>query len=1190
MPPSSHLPLEQWRPKEEEEEEEECEDGADESERPLLLNSSLAHSTFSRREDEWNLAGRLGKGEVQIGQKAVRWFATGLSVCALCLLLYAAVNFTATRRSVHRSASAASVHSSLLYSTSTDWQIISAATTELPIVASASASVSSAAFSRTPFPPLSSLVLSLTASSIPPPGLNSFVGCITASASPPAVAVVSTRSPHPTAAMLSVAARRGGWCVLALSDGDGAAWKEWASDTSRAAALSDYEQAMSLLPTDTAAAATNRSSPGQFLAASAFSRLSYIDRSEQRLLPYSVSPLLEANAADVRHLGYLLAVHAGATAILDLHEHSVDRTHSGAAPSDDPLYEQQPAHFLLAQPTARIATQQRQGGVQVELFNPHPLFGQPNSWPRGFPLAWAGATLPSTAQSPDNVYPSVANSTHSPPDRRLCRPVVQHFLSNRYTDVSGVSAVAGAASSARLPFDFLAPLGRGTAPHLSRVAPAVAVPRGAYTPFNARSTMFLPEVYAALVLPSSVPQRMADVVRAYILQTAVTYSGEQQHDHCVIVAPPRFTHLEPSSANAASEELLWTAPLERLLLWLTARQKGASEQSHVSFQAQSQLGAISYGSVLQWLYRGLTAAGELAEADQFLLSAWLSDLARLPQGAAATAHSGTTTVQNQSAALAGPYATSLSLYPLASSASDSFPSYSLPSTRLSSASAPLNLPAQPDAVLASDGVSYPLSAYPDGFLFPDKYAPGALIDERPLHNGDQHSVRPFGRWLPYPPSRHPPKPRVDFILRAFSGYSPLTSAMLRSLDVFVPWRALGEVIVVLDDSDADRQYAASLPDDVRVHFEAKPHFFSQWGTAVQQTGALGVERQTNGYALGLYSNWVSDRYSAADYICVLDPDMLFVSRAALPLMFDWDERQRAYKPVWICRDSPEDIFVQSSYALFGLNDTTAPGCMYQLPVCVHRSTLRRVRLRLNADFARANVSDYSSVGLDPAVDRDNEYEQYGRQYDTKRAEAGSVLPVRESGVPASAFDRTYMRMVNRDLQHAVCQFCVWGTFILQDEAERRLYSVHLQGVKDDSSECPHIRVATHSGYLVPAPKMSPAYYQLADRLLLEGTCHAALPTDCLAPICQRRGYWYDAMAARDAATALVPSAVLSQPLLYAWEKQDSFLSATHDKRCRAYCMAANQQLFEWTRSFDLADSTRRTRHCNRTALTDSSRG
>ena len=1133
----------------------------DECDRVLLADNERGGFTgaVASSSHSWS-AGKRSSVGVLSGLRSVgsvRCWAVALTGCALCLLLLAG-----SRRVLQLRGTGGAARASLLYSGRgvSDWRLPSN-----PAVLTTPVGVrplSHSASAQSLFPPLSALLSSRTASpSAAASGLSSFTRCVSASSSPPRVAVVSSRSSHPTAGMLSVASLESGWCVVVLAELGGAAWVEWTSEVSRAAALLHYDRTLSSL------ALSNRSS----LQPSAFSRLSYIDQVEQASLPYSVSQLVSSGSASVRHVGYVLAMHAGASAILDLHEHTV------YTDGRDLPYERQSAHFLSALPFARnVRVRTGNAGVDVSVLNPYPLYGQVDSWPRGLPVGWLGVTLPATALSVDGVC--LMNSSQPHAARRLCRPVVQHFLAGHYADVDGVY-VAVSSSSHRLPLDFLAPAGRHIKQHAARSTPAVSVPRGTYTPFNARSTLFLPDAYAALVMPSNTLQHMADIARAYITQTLLTYNTQQLHDHCIVIAPPHFAHVDHSSNTAtASQEVAVIASMERLLTWLTLRQKGGSRQMAI----QSPLPQPS--EILQWLYEGLHEAGELGEDDVTLVRAWLSDVSRAAYLSIAPQGQSGTTVDD--AAIASTSAPSQSTGGSSNaSSSDCFPSYSLPSVHLSTSSAPLNLPAQPHAVLASDGNTYSLSDYADGFLFPDKYAAGVWIDQRRLHFTDPATVKPAGRWLPYAPHRHPPKPRVDFIVRAFSGYSPLTSALLRSIDTFVPWKQLGDLIVVLDDSDADRHYATSLPDDVTVYFERKPAFFDQWGVAVQQTGLLGVERQTNGYALGLYSNWVSDRYSDADYICVLDPDMLFVSRASLPLMFDWDEQQRAYKPVWICRDRPEAIFLNSSYALFGLDQSTAPGCMYQLPVCVHRSTLKRVRLRLNDDFHRSNSTDYSKYGLNPAVDRDSEYEQYGRQYGARQAEAGSVLPAGEGGVAPAAFDRTYMRMVNRDLGHAVCQFCVWGSFILLHPTERRRYTVHLQGNKDNSSDCPQLRAATHSGYLVPQPKMSPAYYELSDRLLMEGTCHSALPTDCILPLCRARSHWYDAMHAR-AAGVVLQSAVLRQELLFRWESQGVFLDGPHDKRCKAYVMTAAQQLYEWTQQFDLVPQTRRDKHCPHIALTE----
>ena len=307
----------------------------------------------------------------------------------------------------------------------------------------------------------------------------------------------------------------------------------------------------------------------------------------------------------------------------------------------------------------------------------------------------------------------------------------------------------------------------------------------------------------------------------------------------------------------------------------------------------------------------------------------------------------------------------------------------------------------------------------------------------------------------------------------------------------------------------------------------------------------------------------------------------------MPLLFDWDEQQRIYRPIWICADHPEDIFVSSSYTLLGLDRQTAPGCMYQLPVCVHRSTLKNVRLHLNKQFSEANQSDYAHLGLEPTEDRDSEYVTYQRQYEKKRgqqlANGTSILlpPVPHGGVAPSAFDRTYMRMVNRDLGHAVCQFCVWGSYILLFEKERRLYSFHRQGTLRSYSECPQVRAGTHAAYLVPRPKMSPAYYQMADGVFMDGMCHSSRSDACIKAACMERGQWHDALAIRASGQPL-PVSLLNQSLLYRWEVFPMFADVKHEARCKAVSIVRVQQLYEWIQTYDLSPEQQTEKHCPNT--------
>jgi len=447
----------------------------------------------------------------------------------------------------------------------------------------------------------------------------------------------------------------------------------------------------------------------------------------------------------------------------------------------------------------------------------------------------------------------------------------------------------------------------------------------------------------------------------------------------------------------------------------------------------------------------------------------------------------------------------------------------------------------------------------------------------------------------------PPLPRVDFIMRTFSGYTTLVSYLLRSFDLFVPWRQLGDVIVVLDDNDKDRQYALTLPDDVKVYFEEEPMWLDEWGNEGQSPG-LGVDRAKRGYAIGLYSNWLSDRYSNADYICVLDPDMLFITKGSLPLMFDWDDEQRIYKPIWLCRDTPEGYFIETSYNIYGLGGD-APGCMFQLPVCIHRDTLRKVRQDVTDKYAAKNASSYTAYGLDPKVDRDSDFVHYKAEYDKRLQTAEGKAMVKYNGtVPPSAFDRTYVGMINRAADVQVCQFCVWGSYIITTPSELKRYTFHWMGGKRlpgtytqapgavaPTSSCPQIRAGTHAAYLIPPPKIGPAYYKLGNELNQLGICLASLPTDCNAQICAHHNlgnFAYDAVTLGHRMRTEPDAYLLDEQwwkqtmrFFWAFEYQGSYQTGPQEARCGYFVHVQGHQLLEWVQTYDLARPEETQRMC-----------
>ena len=130
--------------------------------------------------------------------------------------------------------------------------------------------------------------------------------------------------------------------------------------------------------------------------------------------------------------------------------------------------------------------------------------------------------------------------------------------------------------------------------------------------------------------------------------------------------------------------------------------------------------------------------------------------------------------------------------------------------------------------------------------------------------------------------------------------------LFHSMQLFLPVEVLNDVVLVLDDTVQERMFSRSLPSFVQVRFEAAPPLSALWN----------VSLRGRAYDEALYSNWLSDRYTNADIICTLDPDIVFVTRTALYSMIYWDAAEGFYKPMISCLGDHEGY--SESHHLFNL--------------------------------------------------------------------------------------------------------------------------------------------------------------------------------------------------------------------------------------------------------------------------------
>lgn len=115
-------------------------------------------------------------------------------------------------------------------------------------------------------------------------------------------------------------------------------------------------------------------------------------------------------------------------------------------------------------------------------FNPYPLFGVPQMWPRGVPLQNI-----KDAQAEPHCF-----------RRALAKPLIQQGLANNDPDVDAI-------------YRLTLPLGV----KFDANAFSVVLPRNVVTPFNSQNTLFLRDALWALVLPVTTTMRVCDIWRGY---------------------------------------------------------------------------------------------------------------------------------------------------------------------------------------------------------------------------------------------------------------------------------------------------------------------------------------------------------------------------------------------------------------------------------------------------------------------------------------------------------------------------------------------------------------------------------------------------------------------------------------------------------------------------------------------------
>ncbi len=280
--------------------------------------------------------------------------------------------------------------------------------------------------------------------------------------------------------------------------------------------------------------------------------------------PFEIARILSQDTYARKNLGYLFAMKAGATSLYETDD------------DNSPINSWAPRTMHCSAQTVRS-----QGWV-----NAYRYFSDCLIWPRGFPL--------------DEIRLYDANRQILPPLLEKVAAPIQQGLANGSPDVDAVW---------RLILDTEIEFNRG---------PSIALPSGAWCPFNSQSTWWWPEAYALMYLPSYCAFRMTDIWRSFIAQRCLWEIGYGVVFHAAEVFQDRNPHDLMSDFSSELEGYQrnkeFVGVLERLSL---------------------QAGADATTQNLRTCYEELVRHHFFDDRELLLVDAWLNDLEAVESSSAA---------------------------------------------------------------------------------------------------------------------------------------------------------------------------------------------------------------------------------------------------------------------------------------------------------------------------------------------------------------------------------------------------------------------------------------------------------------------------------------------------------------------------------------------------------------------------
>ncbi|HEX2721960.1 MAG TPA: STELLO glycosyltransferase family protein [Gemmatimonadaceae bacterium] len=279
--------------------------------------------------------------------------------------------------------------------------------------------------------------------------------------------------------------------------------------------------------------------------------------SRQLQLPFSTAASCPQRHYARKNIGYLVALASGASQIVETDDDNVPRAD----------------FYTPLKPRITLPVLENTGWVNIYRY-----FSDAVIWPRGLPLDAVNAVHPALSE----VAP---RETYCP---------IQQGLADENPDVDAI-------------YRLLLPL-----PQNFRKGVRVATAQNAWCPFNSQNTVWFPDAYPLLYLPSYCSFRMTDIWRSFVAQRIAWANGWS------------ILFREATVSQLRNEHRLMKDFEDEIPGYVNNRRIG-----EVLEELDLKPGTDGIPDNLRLSYEALVKLGVVGEQELPLLEAWLADLAQI---------------------------------------------------------------------------------------------------------------------------------------------------------------------------------------------------------------------------------------------------------------------------------------------------------------------------------------------------------------------------------------------------------------------------------------------------------------------------------------------------------------------------------------------------------------------------------